>query len=175
MALIDIQNWISVAGILVSLGIATWTGIQSKLASEAATRPIISIYYETIDTVFLMKYIAIKNFGKTSATIKKITFAGLSDDDPRALEIKKGLKGLEGSQIAPTQKFTMGVDVDSKLEFQITVEYENYKRKQFKETFLINSKMTDKLLWTQLTATSNEAEIATTIKNAAASIVKTLK
>ena len=59
----NIANWISVAGILVSLGIATWSAHQTKVAAQLASRPYISIYYEAIDVTFTSKYIAIKNFG----------------------------------------------------------------------------------------------------------------
>ena len=69
-----ISNWISVAGILVSLGIATWSAHQTKVAAQLASRPYVSVYLEAIDTVYFSKYLVIKNFGNSSAVITSIKF-----------------------------------------------------------------------------------------------------
>ena len=69
-----IANWISIVGILVSLGIAAWSSYQTKIATQLTSRPYVSIYNEVFDVTFTYKSIAIKNFGKSSAVIENIQF-----------------------------------------------------------------------------------------------------
>lgn len=169
-----ISNWISVAGILVSLGIATWSAHQTKVAAQLASRPYVSVYLEAIDTVYFSKYLVIKNFGNSSAVITSIKFMKLDKTDKYSNDIRKGLSGLVGGSIGPKQKLTMSLKDNYKSCISIEIEYTDLNGKQYEETFHIKTDMTSKMLWSSVTTTADTQE-ANAIKNAAAGIIKTIK
>ncbi len=169
-----ISNWISVAGILVSLGIATWSAHQTKVAAQLASRPYVSVYLEAIDTVYFSKYLVIKNFGNSSAVITSIKFMKLDKTDKYSNDIRKGLSGLVGGSIGPKQKLTMSLKDNYKSCVSIEIKYTDLNGKQYKETFNIKTDMMSKMLWSSVTTTADTQE-ANAIKNAAAGIIKTIK
>nr|DAU55846.1 MAG TPA: hypothetical protein [Caudoviricetes sp.] len=169
-----ISNWISVAGILVSLGIATWSAHQTKVAAQLASRPYISVYLEAIDTVYFSKYLVIKNFGNSSAVITSIKFMKLDKTDKYSNDIRKGLSGLVGGSIGPKQKLTMSLKDNYKSCVSIEIKYTDLNGKQYKETFHIKTDMMSKMLWSSVTTTADTQEV-NAIKNAAAGIIKTIK
>lgn len=169
-----ISNWISVAGILVSLGIATWSAHQTKVAAQLASRPHVSVYLEAIDTVYFSKYLVIKNFGNSSAVITSIKFMKLDKTDKYSNDIRKGLSGLVGGSIGPKQKLTMSLKDNYKSCVSIEIKYTDLNGKQYKETFNIKTDMMSKMLWSSVTTTADTQE-ANAIKNAAAGIIKTIK
>ena len=170
----NIANWISVAGILVSLGIATWSAHQTKVAAQLASRPYISIYYEAIDVTFTSKYIAIKNFGKSSAIIENIQFVKLDSDNNYSKEIKNAFLQLIGGSIAPFQKFATAIPDDYKSPITVFISYKDLKGKRYSETFILKTDMTGK--FHRITYTkSSDTPVATAIRNSAASIIKNLK
>lgn len=169
-----ISNWISVAGILVSLGIATWSAYQTKVAAQLASRPYVSVYLEAIDTVYFSKYLVIKNFGNSSAVITSIKFMKLDKTDKYSNDIRKGLSGLVGGSIGPKQKLTMSLKDNYKSCVSIEIKYTDLNGKQYKETFNIKTDMMSKMLWSSVTTTADTQE-ANAIKNAAAGIIKTIK
>lgn len=169
-----ISNWISVAGILVSLGIATWSAHQTKVAAQLASRPYVSVYLEAIDTVYFSKYLVIKNFGNSSAVITSIKFMKLDKTDKYSNDIRKGLSGLVGGSIGPKQKLTMSLKDNYKSCISIEIEYTDLNGKQYEETFHIKTDMMSKMLWSSVTTTADTQE-ANAIKNAAAGIIKTIK
>ena len=169
-----ISNWISVAGILVSLGIATWSAHQTKVAAQLASRPYVSVYLEAIDTVYFSKYLVIKNFGNSSAVITSIKFMKLDKTDKYSNDIRKGLSGLVGGSIGPKQKLTMSLKDNCKSCVSIEIKYTDLNGKQYKETFNIKTDMMSKMLWSSVNTTADTQE-ANAIKNAAAGIIKTIK
>lgn len=169
-----ISNWISVAGILVSLGIATWSAHQTKVAAQLASRPYVSVYLEAIDTVYFSKYLVIKNFGNSSAVITSIKFMKLDKTDKYSNDIRKGLSGLVGGSIGPKQKLTMSLKDNYKSCVSIEIKYTDLNGKQYKETFHIKTDMMSKMLWSSVTTTADTQEV-NAIKNAAAGIIKTIK
>ncbi len=169
-----ISNWISVASIIVSLGIASWSAYQTKVAAQLASRPYISIYLEAIDTVYFSKYLVIKNFGNSSAVITSINFKKLDTTNKHSEDIRQGLSGLVGGNIGPKQKLTMSLKDDYKSYISIEVKYADLNGKKYEETFGIKTDMMSKMLWSSVTTTSDTQETSA-IKNAAAGIIKTIK
>lgn len=169
-----ISNWISVAGILVSLGIATWSAHQTKVAAQLASRPYVSIYYEAIDVTFTNKYIAIKNFGKSSAVIEKINFIALDSDNSYSKEIKNAFLQLIGGSIAPSQKLSTAIPDKYKSPITVFILYKGLNGKRYSETFRLKTDMTSR--FHRITYTSSaDTSVSAAIKNSAASIIKSLK
>lgn len=171
----NVGNWISVAAIIVSLGIAVWSTHQTHVAANLASRPYISIYPEAIDTVYFSKYLVVKNFGKTGATIKNIEFDKINEENPDSKNITIGLSGLVGGTIGPSQKLTMSIDDRYNSPITISVTYTDYNGKSYNQTFEIKTDMMARMLWSSRMTTSNEPAEATAIKNAAAGIMKSIK
>ncbi|MBB1063601.1 hypothetical protein [Limosilactobacillus fastidiosus] len=169
-----ISNWISVASIIVSLGIASWSAYQTKVAAQLASRPYISIYLEAIDTVYFSKYLVIKNFGNSSAIIKTIDFIKLDESNKYSQDIQVGLNGLINGSIGPKQKLTMSLKDNYKAPISLKVTYTDSNGKEYKDIFHIKTDMMSKMLWSSVTTTSDTQE-ASAIKNAAAGIIKTIK
>ncbi|MGK4056641.1 hypothetical protein [Limosilactobacillus reuteri] len=169
-----LTNWISVAGILVSLGIACWSAYQTKVAAQLTSRPYISIYLEAIDTVYFSKYLVIKNFGNSSAIIKTINFIELDKSNKYSQDIQEGLNGLINGSIGPKQKLTMSLKDNYKVPIKLSVTYTDSNGKEYRDTFHIKTDMMSKMLWSSVTTGSDSKE-ASAIKNAAAGIIKTIK
>lgn len=169
-----ISNWISVASIIASLGIASWSAYQTKVAAQLASRPYISIYLEAIDTVYFSKYLVIKNFGNSSAIIKTIDFIKLDKSNKYSQDIQVGLNGLINGSIGPKQKLTMSLKDNYKAPISLKVTYTDSNGKEYKDIFHIKTDMMSKMLWSSVTTTSDTQE-ASAIKNAAAGIIKTIK
>ena len=169
-----ITNWISVIGILVSLGIATWSAHQTKVAAKLASRHYISIYYEAIDITFTNKYIAIKNFGKSSAVIENIRFIELDSDNSYSKEIKNAFLQLIGGSMATSQKLSTAIPDKYKSPITVFILYRSLNGKRYSETFSLKTDMTSK--FHRITYTSSaDTSVSTAIKNSAASIIKNLK
>lgn len=169
-----VTNWISVIGILVSLGIACWSAYQTKVATQLASRPYVSIYLEAIDTVYFSKYLVIKNFGNSSAIIKAIDFIKLDKSNKYSQDIQIGLNGLINGSIGPKQKLTMSLKDDYKAPISLKVTYTDANGKEYEDAFHIKTNMMSKMLWSSITTGSDTKE-ANAIKNAAAAIIKTIK
>lgn len=169
-----LTNWISAAGILVSLGIACWSAYQTKVAAQLASRPYISIYLEAIDTVYFSKYLVIKNFGNSSAIITAIDFIELDKSDEESQDIQEGLYGLINGSVGPKQKLTMSLKNNYQSPIALKVTYTDSNGKEYKDTFHIKTDMMSKMLWSSVTKSSDTQE-TTAIKNAAAGIIKTIK
>lgn len=170
----SITNWISVVAIIVSLGIAVWSAYQTRIAAQLASRPFISVYPEAIDTVYFSKYLVIKNFGKTGATIKNIKFDKIDKKAAHSNDIVLGLSGLVGGTIGPFQKLTMFIDDRYNTPITLSITYADYNGKQYNQTFEIKTDMMSRMLWSS-EMTSGEHPEVTAIKNAAAGIMKTIK
>lgn len=165
-----ISDWIQIIAILVSLIISVLSLTQTRRSILDANRPYISIYLETIDTTYFEKYIAIKNFGKTSAVITHILVRSNNGDIPNDFD----LSSLNDGIIAPGQKFTNFLDdgFGSNLIFDII--YKELHGKIHSETYTVKTNITDTLLWTSRSNSSDSVE-ATAIKQSAQSIIKAFK
>lgn len=90
------------------------------------------------------KYLIIKNFGKTPATILDIKFDKLIE----GLGRKGTIDSLKGSLIAPDQKAMTSVDVNEKRDFSVTISYQDMKNEIVTHTYHLNSGFSSDLLHT---------------------------
>lgn len=165
-----ISDWIQVIAILVSLAISVASLIQTRNSILDANRPYISIYIETLDTVYFGKYIVIKNFGKTSALIKSISVESNNNDIPNDFD----LSTLQNGIIAPNQKFTNSLDKSFKSTLTFHITYAELNGKTHTESQIVKTDMAAKLIWSAQTKSSDSKE-ATAIKQSAQAIIKAFK
>lgn len=139
----NLSQFLQLVAIVVSLGIATWSSIQTNRNIRLANQPYISIYVEFIDTVTASKYIVIKNFGKTSAKITGITYS-------KSFVNEEGfpqLASVVNSMVAPSQKFMSFIDNKFKDSLTAFVEYEDLNGRKYTDAFPLKFSATDQLLW----------------------------
>lgn len=173
---IAITDWIETAVAVVTMLaalISLWQSRKSlKLTQESiksTSRPYLSIYVEQMDTVAFQKYIVLKNFGASSATIKSIKFNGSLD------ELNKGqLQSVINSSIAPGQKLTSSVKNDFTNTVIAEVTYTDSQNETYIESYTLKFDALADLAWTKST-NSKDSDIATAIKHSAQSILKTIK
>lgn len=169
-----IANWISIVGILVSLGIAAWSSYQTKIATQLTSRPYVSIYNEVFDVTFTYKSIAIKNFGKSSAVIENIQFIQIDNSISYSKEIQRAFQQLIGGTLAPFQKLSTAIPDDYKSPIMVLISYKDLNGKRYSETFILKTDMTHRFHRITYSKSSDDP-VAIAIKNSAASIIKNLK
>jgi len=132
---LKISDWIQVIAIIVTLLVATVSFIQtqrslkmSQRTIEEASRPYISIYIESIDTIHFEKYIVIKNFGATSAKITELSF----DVDLENFNQRNNLQSLVCGTLAPNQKYTSSLDPCFNKTITTSIKYVDYSGKEYK-------------------------------------------
>ncbi len=127
---------------IISIIISVLTMRQNSKMIEESTRPVISIYGESINTGSPLFYIVVKNFGLTSATITRFDY----DFDFKTSYYSSGeaerdfLKDLVGSTIAPQQSRICNLQykkIDRPIHFDI--EYKTTS-KSYKESLTVNLK-----------------------------------
>lgn len=172
----SISDWIEVIGIISSFllsAVALWQSRKSiKLTEESihdANRPYISIYTESIDTIYFSKHIALKNFGNTSAKIINIDMA--SDQDEK---FKGDFSSLIGGSIAPNQKFTTALPTKFKNRLCFKISYQDLSGTIYTEIFNVKTDMTNSQLWAS-NESQKDSQEATAIKKAAHAIIKAFK
>lgn len=171
------SDWIQSIAILTSLIVALISILQTRAAAKTtertiqeANRPNIALYVETLDTIYFHKYIVLKNFGNTSATIIDLTFEGELDE----YNNKFRMETLIGGTVAPQQKFTSSLETKFEKTIVGSITYKDFNEKTYTESFAIKTDMASKLFWESQTNSSDTAEAAA-IKNAAQAIIKTIK
>ena len=115
----------------------------NKLTSEIteeANRPVIVAYLDTIEINDFHKYLVIKNFGNTSATILDLKFS--KDVDTLGFN----MSSLIGYTMAPSQKFMHILDNDLKETIAVNIIYKNQTGKTYGEEYLVKTDATSKLL-----------------------------
>lgn len=172
-----ISDWIQVIAICISLLVSVVSILQTRKSIKMtensvfeANRPYISIFVETLDTVYFEKYLAIKNFGQTSAKILELEFQTKLDSSNERFK----LQSLVGGTIAPGQKFTSSLDADFNDLVIVSLTYQDMDGNNYQEKFDVKTDMAKQLLWHSQTDHSDSTE-ATAIKLSAQAIVKNLK
>lgn len=83
---------------------------QNNRMLESSSRPYISIYFDYTNMGEPIGYFVVKNFGKTSAKIKSLSYNDIVERQPKSLCNVSGiLNGLIGNSIAPNQKFLLPI------------------------------------------------------------------
>lgn len=134
--------------------------------TEEANRPVIVAYLDTIEINDFHKYLVIKNFGNTSATILDLKFS--KDVDTLGFN----MSSLIGYTMAPSQKFMHILDNDLKDTIAVNIIYKNQTGKTYDEEYLVKTDATSKLLWIGSSDTHKTRKL---LKNTAEAIIKSLK
>lgn len=171
------SDWIQSIAIVTSLIVALIAILQTRAAAKTtertiqeANRPNIALYVETLDTVYFHKYIVLKNFGNTSATIIDLTFEGELDKYNNEFKMET----LIGGTVAPQQKFTSSLEENFKKTIVGSITYKDFNENIYIESFTVKTDMASKLRWHSQTQQSDTSE-ATAIKLAAQAIIKAVK
>lgn len=171
------SDLIQIVAICISLVVSLVAIIQTQKSIkqtqnmiEEANRPVVSIYIESISVGKFQKYITVKNFGKTAATIISITFDTKLDE---ANEDRK-LNSLIGATIAPNQKFTSYLESDYNKTVSVNISYKDINDKIYKEKYVLKTDLTNSLFWIS-TKTTTDTSVSTAIKDSAAEILKSFK
>lgn len=173
----DIINIISIiASTSVSIISIYYSHKAVKIASEAnkltaditeeANRPVIVAYLDTIEINDFHKYLVIKNFGNTSATILDLKFS--KDIDGLGFN----MSSLVGYTMAPSQKFMHILDNGFKETIVANIIYQNQAGKVYDEVYLVKTDATSKLLWI---GSSDADKTIKLLKNSVEAIIKSLK
>ena len=173
----DIINIISIiASTSVSIVSIYYSHKAVKIASDAnkltseiteeANRPVIVAFLDTIEINDFHKYLVIKNFGNTSATILDLKFS--KDVDTLGFN----MSSLIGYTMAPSQKFMHILDNDLKDTIAVNIIYKNQTGKTYDEEYLVKTDATSKLLWIGSSDTDKTSKL---LKNSVEAIIKSLK
>lgn len=130
----SISAAISAAVAVIAVIISVVTLRQNNKMIYEANKPVIEMYIFGIDVHSIHKYLVIKNFGKTSARIKSLSFS--KDLDIYNNDLK--LNSLIGTSIAPNQSFVTVYDTNFTDKLTATISYtsEVSKHQEFKEYHL---------------------------------------
>lgn len=169
---------------VVSVIVSTIIGIISiyysnkaiKIASEAnrltaeitaeSNRPVVVAYLETIEVNDFHKYMVVKNFGNTPATILDLKFIQSID------ELDFNMSSLVGYTIAPSQKFMHALDNSLKGTVIVNIIYQTATGQTFDEVYQVKLDATDKLLWIGSADKDKQLKL---LKNATEALIKAIK
>lgn len=173
---INITDWIE-AGVAVITMLATLVSLWQSFKALALTResikstsrPYISMYVERIDTVAEQKYIVIKNFGNSAATIESLSF-----DKPLDQFNTDQLQSIVGTSIAPGQKFTSAVMDDFNDLIVVAITYRDLESVKYREKHCLKFDAHKDFAWTKSNR-SDDGDIAKAIRHSTQAILKSLK
>ncbi len=141
----------------------------NKLTAEITAetnRPVVVAYLETVEIESFHKYMVIKNFGNTPATILDLKFMQSID------EYDFNMSSLIGYTIAPSQKFMHVIDNDLKGTVKINIIYQTVTGQNFDEVYQVKLNATEKLFWI---GSNDQDKQLKFMKNAAEAFIKVLK
>lgn len=141
----------------------------NKLTAEITAetnRPVVVAYLETVEIESFHKYMVIKNFGHTPATILDLKFMQSID------EYDFNMSSLIGYTIAPSQKFMHVIDNDLKGTVIINIIYQTVTGQNFDEVYQVKLNATEKLFWI---GSNDQDKQLKFMKNAAEAFIKVLK
>jgi len=174
---ITITDWIqaisAVIGLITSITAVVISVKSLKLTEKSilnANRPYVTMYVETIDTIYFSKHLVIKNFGKTSAKIKSLDFTSELDEFNKDNQMQSLVKGM----IAPNQKFTTSLKNDFNKIINAEITYLDLNGKEYKEIISIKTDMSKDLRWSRENTSSDSSE-ATAIKHSTHAILRAFK
>lgn len=153
---------------IISICIAIATLNQTNKITKDANRPDVVIYFQCTQTGSMQHvYLVIKNFGKTSATIKNIT-SSIGIDFCYGLD---PFKNLINTNLAPGQSLCTICNLeDIDDTFSCTVDYK-HGIDNYSETFSLNPHFTKGLIYTESTS-SHLSTLERTIINSTEQILK---
>ena len=141
----------------------------NKLTAEITAetnRPVVVAYLETVEIESFHKYMVIKNFGNTPATILDLKFIQSID------EYDFNMSSLIGYTIAPSQKFMHVIDNDLKGTVIVNIIYQTVTGQNFDEVYQVKLNATEKLFWI---GSNDQDKQLKFMKNAAEAFIKVLK
>ncbi|HFI0055293.1 TPA: hypothetical protein ACGORU_001633 [Streptococcus suis] len=141
----------------------------NKLTAEITAdtnRPVVVAYLETVEIENFHKYMVIKNFGNTPATILDLKFMQSID------EYDFNMSSLIGYTIAPSQKFMHVIDNDLKGTVIVNIIYQTVTGQNFDEVYQVKLDATEKLFWI---GSNDQDKQLKFMKNAAEAFIKVLK
>lgn len=141
----------------------------NKLTAEITAetnRPVVVAYLETVEIESFHKYMVIKNFGNTPATILDLKFMQSID------EYDFNMSSLIGYTIAPSQKFMHVIDNDLKGTVIVNIIYQTVTGQNFDEVYQVKLNATEKLFWI---GSNDQDKQLKFMKNAAEAFIKVLK
>ncbi|HEM3172916.1 TPA: hypothetical protein U0921_000694 [Streptococcus suis] len=141
----------------------------NKLTAEITAetnRPVVVAYLETVEIESFHKYMVIKNFGNTPATILDLKFMKSID------EYDFNMSSLIGYTIAPSQKFMHVIDNDLKGTVIVNIIYQTVTGQNFDEVYQVKLNATEKLFWI---GSNDQDKQLKFMKNAAEAFIKVLK
>ena len=141
----------------------------NKLTAEITAetnRPVVVAYLETVEIESFHKYMVIKNFGNTPATILDLKFMQSID------EYDFNMSSLIGYTIAPSQKFMHVIDNDLKGTVIINIIYQTVTGQNFDEVYQVKLNATEKLFWI---GSNDQDKQLKFMKNAVEAFIKVLK
>lgn len=174
---VSITDWIQSLTAIISLIISVIAIIISvkslKLTEKSildANRPYVTMYVETIDTIYFSKDLVIKNFGKTGAKIESLIF----DTELDEINKEKNMQSVVGGMIMPNQKFTTAIKNDFNKEIKVHIKYSDLNKKEYMETIVIKTDMMKDLRWSSK-ANSKDSREATAIKHSTHALLRAFK
>ena len=141
----------------------------NKLTAEITAetnRPVVVAYLETVEIESFHKYMVIKNFGNTPATILDLKFIQSID------EYDFNMSSLIGYTIAPSQKFMHVIDNDLKGTVIVNIIYQTVTGQNFDEVYQVKLNATEKLFWI---GSNDQDKQLKFMKNVAEAFIKVLK
>ena len=147
-----------------------------KIASEAnkltaeitadANRPVVVAYLETVEIESFHKYMVIKNFGNTPATILDLKFMRSID------KYDFNMSSLIGCTIAPSQKFMHFINDETEGIVRVNIIYQTATGQHFDEVYQVKLNATEKLFWI---GNGEEDKQLKFMKDATEAFIKVLK
>lgn len=135
-----------------------------------ANRPYLSVYTETIDTIYFSAHLVLKNFGNTSAKILNISIEGV----PEKTRFPIDFSSLVGGVIAPNQKFTTAFDTEIQTTLFFQIQYQELDGTVHTENFAVKTDMSRTMHWNSPNNRKDTPEAAA-IKKSAHAIIKAFK
>lgn len=135
----QLTDWIQAIASVIALIISTFGIMQTYKIQRTASEPFIDVYVQFVDTVTASKYLSIKNFGNSSATITSLTFSKPLD---AGNEVTK-LSSIVGTTLAPNQKVMSFFDNSYNDSLEATIIYRDLNARVFEQTFPLNFDIND--------------------------------
>lgn len=171
------KDWIdimlTISTVIISLVALFQSSKSIRLTEKSikdANRPYLSVYAETIDTIYFSAHLALKNFGNTSAKILNISIEGV----PEKARFPIDFSSLVGGVIAPNQKFTTAFDPEIKTTLYFIIQYQELDGTIHTENFSVKTDMSRTMLWSSKENSKDTPEAAA-IKKSTHAIIKAFK
>lgn len=167
-----ITDWIQAFSSVVALIISTFAVVQTYKIQKDSSKPYINVYFEFIDTVTASKYISIKNFGKSPASITYLSFSKKLNSENADTQ----MHNIIGTTLAPNQKVMIFIENSHNEKLTATIHYTDQSNHKYSETFPLNLNVDD-FIWTteNLTSMDGESSEAKAIRTATHAILKKLQ